>query len=184
MVVYWRGGVLPSEIQRLAEESDTRVAVRSCPYTARDLDRAVEFVVDRWPRLTFTLLGVERLPGAAGVRVAVAEPELSHGIEYFDAHPLLQSDGLPLHVEVVPTGYAALHVFPLHPRPVAELARIDTARYIGLPVDEATLRATGDGWLVRSYPYNSGALLTLELRRDRVNLCHDRDGRVTTAEAG
>jgi hypothetical protein len=73
---------------------------------------------------------------------------------------------------------------PRRPRTAEELADIDVDRYVGLHIDEATRHALEDGWLVPSFAEGAGGGLTLELRRDRLDLCHDRQGTVTRADVG
>lgn len=184
LVVRWRGGTVPPEMRRLIAESDTRVIVRSCRYTERELREAVQTLVGEWGRLPFTMVSVGPLAEAAGVEVGVAEPELQRAREHFTAHPLHLPNGSPIHIHLEPTGYLPLLTYPLRPRTAEELAGIDVERYIGLHVDEATLGALVDGWIVRSYADNAGGGLTLDLRGNRLNLCHDRHGTVISVDVG
>jgi hypothetical protein len=183
LVVRWRGGTPPPEIRRLVDDSDTRVIVRFCLYTERELSDAVQSLVEGWQRLPFTMVSVGPLPEAAGVEVEVAEPELPHAQKYFTEQPLQASNGVPIEVRIEPTGYPPLVIYPLRPRTADELAGIDVDRYVGLHIDEATRRALEDGRLVRSFAENAGGGLTLDLRRDRLDLCH-RQGTVIRADVG
>lgn len=184
LVVWWRGGTLPLGVRRLVDDSDTRVIVRSCRYTERELREAVQSLVDGWHQLPFTMVSAGPSPEAAGVVVEVAEPELPQAHKYFSEHPLQLSNGVPIELRVEPTGYPPLVIYPLRPKTAEELAGIDVDRYVGLHIDEATWHALEDGWLVRSFAENAGGGLTLEFRRDRLNLCHDRQGTVTRADVG
>jgi hypothetical protein len=185
LVVWWRGGTLPPGVRGLLDGSDARVIVRSCRYTERELRDAVQSLVDGWHRLPFTMVSVGPLPGAAGVRVEVAELELPQAQSYFTEQPLRPSpDGVPIEVHIEPTGYPPVVIHSLRARTVEELARVDVDRYVGLHIDEATRRALEDGWLVRSFAEDAGGGLTLDLRRDRLDLCHNRQGTVIRADVG
>lgn len=184
LVVWWRGGTLPPGVRRLVDDSDTRVIVRSCRYTERELRDAVQSLVDGWHRLPFTMVSVGPSPEAAGVVVEVAEPELPQAQTYFTGQPVQLSDGVPIEVRIQPTGYPPLVIYPLRPKTAEELAGIDVDRYVGLHIDQATRHALEDGWLVRSFAENAGGGLTLDLRRDRLDLCHNRQGTVIRADVG
>ena len=184
LVLWWKGGKVPPRIARLIAESDTRVLIRSCRYTEHELLTAVQSLVHRRSRLPFTMLGVGPLPGAAGVAVEAPEPELPAARQHFTSRPLRLPDGSAIHVHLEPTGYPALVTYPLRARTAKELADIDPDRYVGLHVDEATLRAQEDGWLVRSSAENAGGALTLDRRRNRLNLNHNQQGTVLSAHVG
>jgi len=184
VALWWKDGEVPLRVMQLVMDSGVKVAVRSCPYSERELQSVVQRLVDAWNMLPFTMTTLGALSDASGVQVGVAEPEVGAAQAYFSEHPLRLETGDSVHVTLEPTGYPPVIAFPLQPGTAAELSTHAIDRFVGLGVNEATVQALEDGWLVRSFTREPGVAVTLDMRADRLNLCHDKQGIVKEAHVG
>ena len=146
-----------------------------------DADAAVEHLVslDRRGRLPFEWYQI----GPYGGRVEVAVPSRDHAaaLAFFADQPFLRPDGTPLPVEVSVRAGDSWGVEPEggaldHPDPDALVG------LVGMDVHEAASRASAGGWLVRAH--EPDAVLTADLRMNRVNLVYSAVDRVVSVTVG
>ncbi len=147
-----------------------------------DADAAVEHLVALDDRGLLPFAWYQFGPREGRVEVVVPASDRQVALDYFAAHPLRPApDSEPVPVEVAVRAGASWGSEPgggarEHPDPDALVG------LVGLDVDEAASRATAGGWLVRAH--EPEALLTVELRRNRVNLQYAEDRTVVSVQVG
>jgi hypothetical protein len=146
-----------------------------------DANAAVEHLVEleRRGRLPFTCYQIG--PRDGRVDVAVPRSDRQTALEYFAAHPLPRTGAEPIRVDVRVLAGAAWGSEPVRgaaQRP--DPAALDDL--VGLDVNEAALRANAGGWVVRAY--EPEAVLTADMRMNRVNLQFSEVGRVVAVRVG
>ena len=127
--------------------------------------------------LPFEVVEVAHLGGQ--IRVTVRHSQVDAAKAYFDANPVVLTDGqtVPLRVSGVRAQYTPSTV-------PSDLEVPDgvPVGLIGLQVDAATQVASAAGWFVRAY--EEGAAITADLRPNRLNLVYDGARRVTSRHVG
>ena len=149
--------------------------------TVADADAAVEHLVelDRRGLLPFEWYQIG--PRRERVEIVVPASHQQATRDFFAEHVLRRPDGTPVPIEVSVRAGESWVVEPEsgaadHPD------RDVLTGLLGLGVHEAASRASARGWVVRAH--ESEALLTAELRPNRVNLQYSEAGRVVSVRVG
>jgi len=146
-----------------------------------DADAAVAHLVELDEQGLLPFAWFQIGPRDGRVEVVVPGSDRQAAVDFFAGHPLLTPGAAPIPVDVrvragaswgsEPEGGA-----PEPPDPDA------LAGLVGLDVDEAALRANAGGWVVRAH--EPEALLTADLRTNRVNLLYAADRTVASVRVG
>jgi len=144
-----------------------------------DLDAAATYVA-RELRPPFPLYSVG--PAGGALRVTVPVDEVAEARRFFDLEALRLANGTLVSVEVEGRYGDGWSTFPIT-GPAERPGSLDAAGVqVGLPVQEASLRANAAGWIVRAH--EPEAFITADLRMNRVNLVYDAQGTVTALRVG
>lgn len=149
--------------------------------TFDDANDAVEHLVvmSRQGQLpfAFSLIG----PRDERVDIALTRVEEAAARAFFEDHPLALPDGTAIPVDLEVTASASWTSWPVGGA-FDEPDRAALEGLVGVNVNEAALRANGASWLVRAH--EPQALLSADMRTNRVNLCFSESGVVTSVRVG
>lgn len=149
--------------------------------TAESLVLTVERLVDlkRSGELPFDMYRIS----SSGTRVEISVGRLDYAaaMDYFDKHPVIAPDGIPISIDIrvlAASSWSSQPVGGVRDEPDASVLE----GLVGVDVNEAALRANAGGWLVRAH--EPDAVLTADFRPNRANLEFAESGEVTSVRVG
>ena len=143
----------------------------------RDLSEVAAHLSDLELPFAWYVMG----PNNRAIEFEVAPRDCVTATDYFVEHPLALADGTPVPVSVKPRRGNSWTSPPANDASGRDEA-FDVESLVGLDVDEAAARANGAGWLVRAH--EPEAMVTADLKLNRVNLCYGDDRVVESVSRG